>query len=633
MNNSLLHVCRKTDADNRYYPPVIGNGDLSVSIDFEGVQNQIRREWMTPGIFRAGKRYFQQGFPLIHFGYVTQQISEQGDLIDWTQTLNTEEAFIQCQRKYSNGLCAETTVFCHENRPILGFRVKLSEAKEFTFRYTIPYQRKLKLVAISDHALAYDADSMAEDRGTVALLPPAGAKSETHPDGLSFTVTGTEFDFFLIFDEPAINDLDFDELFNDHKSCWEKFWDEGYVRGLPVKIQKMYNTALYHLKIFSTKWSIPMGLFPLHWEGRYFGYDETFSFDALLTGGHVKMAKKIPDFRYSTLERALQLHKATCEKEGTAASFAVESMEDGSEGTPPGFWDKHIFQTATIGMCAGLYVQYTGDKEFLKGKAYPMMRACSEYFRRGFIYHTADGKTIIGKCTDLERLGAFVENGFVTTCSVIRLFRMTAEYAAELNFDAELAAELSKLADELFAGLPRDDEKYLPRIGYTQRSIASYLGIYPFGVTTYDDPFQKAAIEDADQHWDDFALQYTAGGECDLNAMSNWYKGIIAINYAMGGRLKDAVDLVDRATTILGCFDECFEVFAWKYRPWFTTASSAVLRAVHALLLQNDEIQEKTFEYWKNVEFKLQLFNGKKVHAKAVDGKLVEKTVMEDELK
>ena len=226
-----------------------------------------------------------------------------------------------------------------------------------------------------------------------------------------------------------------------------------------------------------------------------------------------------------------------------------------------------------------------------------------------------------------------MENGFVTTCSVIRLFRMTAEYAAELNFDAELAAELSKLADELFAGLPRDDEKYLPRIGYTQRSIASYLGIYPFGVTTYDDPFQKAAIEDADQHWDDFALQYTAGGECDLNAMSNWYKGIIAINYAMGGRLKDAVDLVDRATTILGCFDECFEVFAWKYRPWFTTASSAVLRAVHALLLQNDEIQEKTFEYWKNVEFKLQLFNGKKVHAKAVDGKLVEKTVMEDELK
>lgn len=630
MDNSLLHICRKTDADNRYYPPVIGNGDLSVSIDFEGVQNQIRREWMTPGIFRAGKRYFQPGFPLIHFGYVTQQISEIGDLADWTQTLNTEEAWIECEREYTDGFRATTKVFCHEHRPILGFRVTFSQERDFTFRYTIPYQRKLKLAAISNHTLAYDADSMSEDCGTIALLPPANAKSETHPDGLSFTVTGTSFDFFLVFDEPAVETLDFDDLFREHQNCWQKFREEGYVRNLPVNIQKMYNTALYHLKIFSTKWSIPMGLFPLHWEGRYFGYDETFSFDALITGGHTKMAKKIPDFRYSTLERALRLHKATCEKEGTAASFAVETLEDGSEGTPAGFWDKHIFQTATIGMCAGLYVYYTGDKEFLKEKAYPMLRGCSEYFRRGFIYHTADGKTIIGKCTDLERLGAFVENGFVTTCSVIRLFRMTAEYAGELNVDAELAAELSRLADELYAGLPRDEEKYLPRIGYTQRSIASYLGIYPFGVTTYDDPLQKAAIEDADQHWDDFALQYSAGGDCDLNAMSNWYKGIIAINYAAGNRTKDAVDLIDRASKILGCFDECFEVYAWKYRPWFTTASSAILRAVHALLVNQDEIRENTLEFWRDVEFKLQLSDGRKLKAKAEDGKLVEKMIEKD---
>lgn len=630
MDQSVLHVCRKADADARYYPPVIGNGDLSVSIDYEGVQNQVRREWMTPGIFRAGKRYFQQGFPLIHFGYVTQEIARQGELSDWTQTLNTEDAYILCERDYADGFHAETLVFCHEHLPILGFRVKFSQEREFTFRYTIPYQRKLKLAAISDHALAYDADSMAEDRGTIALLPPCNAKSETHPDGLSFTVTGTSFDFFLVFDDPVIASPDFDALFHEHQTCWHRFWEEGYVRGLPCKIQKMYNTSLYHLKIFSTKWSIPAGLFPLHWEGRYFGYDETFSFDALLTGGHTKMAKKIPDFRYSTLARALILHKATAEKVGTAASFAVEAMEDGSEGTPPGFWDQHIFQTATIGMCAGLYVQYTGDKTFLKEKAYPMMRGCSEYFRRGWIYHTTDGKTIIGKCTDLERLGAFVENGFVTTCSVIRLFRMTAQYAGELNTDGELAIELSRLADELFAGLPRDEEKYLPRIGYTHRSIASYLGIYPFRVTDYSDPLQKAAIEDADRHWDDFALQYSAGGDCDQNAMSNWYKGIISISYAMSGRLKDAVELIGRATTILGCFDECFEIYSWKYRPWFTTASGAILRAVHALLVQNDEIQEETLKFWPDAEFKLQLTNGRKIHGKASDGQIREKTVIED---
>lgn len=625
--NLHLHTCIKSQEDNRYYPPIIGNGDLSVSIDYDGVQNQIRREWMTPGIFRAGKRFFQQGFPLVHFGYVTQQFEKSAELTDWTQTLNTEEAYISCAREYTDGLHAETLVFCHPERPILAFRVIFSEERTFTFRYTIPYQRRLALAAISKIALAYDADSMAEDRGTVALIPPENATSFTHPDGLSFTATGTKFDFFLVFDEPSTTKLNFDELFQCHKKHWAEFWDEGYVRGLPDTIQRMYNTALYHLKVFSTKWSIPMGLFPLHWEGRYFGYDETFSFDALLTGAHTAMAKKIPDFRYSTLERALCLHKATCEKVGTAASFAVETMEDGSEGTPPGFWDKHIFQTATIGICAGLYVEYTGDFAYLREKAYPLMRAASEYFRRGHIYHTADGKTIIGKCTDLERLGAFVENGLITTCAVIRLFRMTAQAASQLKVEPEYAAELTKLAEELFAGLPRDEEKYLARAGYTQGSIAAYLGIYPFGVTSYDDPLQKAAIEDADKRWGDFALQYSAGGDCDLNAMSNWYKGIIAIAYTSGGRLEEAVELMERATKILGYFDECFEVFAWKYRPWFTTASSAILRAIHALLLQDDAIQEKTLALWPNVEFKLQLKGGKKLYAKASNGKIITKKI------
>ena len=54
------------------------------------------------------------------------------------------------------------------------------------------------------------------------------------------------------------------------------------------------------------------------------------------------------------------------------------------------------------------------------------------------------GRFIIGKCTDLERLGAACENPFMTTCGAIALFRAAAE-AAELPLlpaDIELVASL-----------------------------------------------------------------------------------------------------------------------------------------------------------------------------------------------
>ncbi len=615
--SGFVNICNKKDADDRYFPPLIGNGDLSVTIDYEGNQPQVPKNFMTPGIFRAGKRFFMPGYPLINFGHVMQG-GPWGELVDWRQTLNTGEAYILCERDYDTGIHAEMKVFCHAEQNIIAFRCSFSREIEYTFQYSIPYQRRLQLHPVSNCAIAYNADSMFDDSGMITLVAPEGANSFPRQDGLTFIAKGKSFDFFLVFDQQP-EKLDFDDLLESHRQVWRRFWDEGYVRLPDIAVQRMYNTALYHLKVFSTKWSIPTGIFPLHWEGRYFGYDEMYCFDALLGGGHLELAKKIPDFRYSTLEQRLGYHKATCEKVGTAVSFPVETMENGLEGTPPGFWEGHIFQTANAGICAGWYVKYSGDMEYLKEKAYPLMRACSEYFRRGHIYKNGE-KTIIGKCTDLERLGAFVENGLVTTCSVIALFRMTAEYAEKLNADAELAAELKKLAEELFDGLPSDGEKYIPAPGYGQRSIASYIGTYPYGVVMPDNPLQEAAISDADDHWDDFALQYASG----RGNMSNWYKGIIANAYIRGGRFRDAAALISKASEVLGCFGECFEIYDWRYRPWFTTASGAIISAINSMLLLDGKFQEEVLSVWPDFEFCLMAPGGSRVRRKAVAGKMVE---------
>ncbi len=621
--NTFLQICSKAQADDRYYPPVLGNGDLSLAIDYEGCQRQITRQFMTPAIFRAGKRYFAPGYPLINFGYFMQDFGSS-DLIDWTQTLDTENAIMTCNCVFSDGLKASSRIFCHAERALIAFSVSLSETREYKFRHSIPYQRRLAMSPVSNHRIAYDADSMNHDRGNITLIPPEGAQSFAWQDGLSFSIKGRDFTFFLAFDEEE-STFDYESLYASHQKNWHDFWNEGYVRLPSEAIERMYHTGLYHLKIFSTKWSIPMGLFPLHWEGRYFGYDEIYSFDALLSSGHLALAKKIPEFRHSLLGSELQRHKATCEKRGVAMSFPVETLENGQEGTPPGFWCEHIFQTAHIGICAGWYAKYSGDKAFLREKGYPLMRSCAEYFRLGHIYRTEDHKTIIGKCTDLERLGAFVENGFVTTCSVICLFRLASEYAEQLGLDGQLAAEWKRLAEELKEGLPKDNEKYLPRIGYAQRSIAVYTGLYPYGVTSENDPLQKAAILDADAHWEDFALQYTTGGK----VMSSWYKGMICLAYAHCGRLADAAELLESAAHSVGCFHECFEIYDWRYRPWFSTAAGALVRAINAMFVQNGALVPGILKTWPDFEVKLQIENGRMLYARAVSGALQEQKIIE----
>lgn len=60
-----------------------------------------------------------------------------------------------------------------------------------------------------------------------------------------------------------------------------------------------------------------------------------------------------------------------------------------------------------------------------------------------FAYAAKSGdKLIIGKCTDIERLGPAVENPFLTSCGAIYNFEIAARAADILGIDAEYAAKL-----------------------------------------------------------------------------------------------------------------------------------------------------------------------------------------------
>ena len=107
------------------------------------------------------------------------------------------------------------------------------------------------------------------------------------------------------------------------------------------------------------------------------------------------------------------------------------------------------------------------------------------------IYKTENGKVIIGRCTDLERLGPHRENAYMTTCGVIKTLIIFNEVSEILGVDREFAAECRRTAEELKRDLPNDGRKYIPYADCEEISIALLSGTYPFDVIESESTLQR----------------------------------------------------------------------------------------------------------------------------------------------
>ncbi|MBO4632616.1 MAG: hypothetical protein J5858_11900 [Lentisphaeria bacterium] len=566
-----------------YVPPALGNGLLSLMIDREGNMAQNEYCGMTPVIVRAGCRYDHAARQLIRFGYFEQRLSGAGKLTDFRQTLDLECGCCRCTAHYESGLEVVTTVFCHLERNIIVVRKEFASGRavrEFSFRYTFPETPYLRITSRRNGRLNWQSGTRS---GYVQVISSALRPHFLHNGTLEFSGRTMAADFFLSFDETLSAGEDFDTLFASHSAAWKKYWSDSRIEIPDKALQKMYMTAQYHLRISSTPWSVPTGIFPTHWEGRFFAYDEFYIHGALLTSGHFSEAEKIVRFRAATLPAAL--HRACflklCPEPNLAAHYPWETLEDGSEGGPEGFWLDRYIHMANIGLSCWEHWCFTRNRGLLEHELYPVIRACAEYFRRSAVYTDSLTGPYIGKCTDMERLGELVERPYSTTCGGIALFRAAACCAEILRRDAALRKEWKSLAEKLLKNLPADGKSYVPYPGCRMHSIAMYHGLFPYGVVSPDDPRQSSAIRETEDHFQEFAGQYFKGKK-----LSAWYAGVIASAEIRRGNAAKALALLSEAAKYAtGCFYECFEVYEKQKLPWFSTASGTIVRALNELLL------------------------------------------------
>ncbi len=633
-----------------YVPPLVSNGSLSMLVDYQGGQSQRAYSRMTPGIWWAGRRYGPGHNDMVPFGHFEQELSADGKACktptSWTQSLNTQEARVTCRDDYGDAVTVETVVFTHlaHDLIVVKKRVSAKDSKVRSARLTFKYQftppgnenriprRTTCASAWSEVSqsvdLRYHVDGHRPYDGIISVFSdkPVTAAIDRQAVALSAEVAldaarPAEMTFYLLFvDSMDGNDyLDraaqlksrirqegFDGMLASHRQEWAKYWDESYVRIPDERLERAYCTAQYHLRANATKWSFPVGIFPTHWAGKFFGWDEMFCYQALVSSNHRDIARRCPEFRFAGLQKALD-RASHYGKPGTyGARFPWETLEDGTEGAPPGFWMEHVFHMSNIALSAWFQHLYTEDAAYLKNTGYPVIKECARFFLANMVYEAPDGGMFIGKCTDLERLGPARQNPFMTSCGAIYTLEAAAQAAALLKTDEAEAAAWKHAAAKLRESLPHDGNRYVPYAGYKEESVASLGGLFPYPLFDATDARQRNAV-----------YHFVANGRASGNmypvgqSVCAWYAGWMAAALAALGDKTEPIKLLDEAAAGAGCFGEMFEINEAKVsmHPWFSTASGNVVYALNQMLVQSrgDQIRiaPAVPETWKDYSFKL----------------------------
>lgn len=608
----------KTGKTNSYVPPVLGNGSLSTQIDFRGEQRQYSYFKMVPGLYRAGRRYDNRSGALFPHGCFFTA-ADPGRLLSWSETLHCDEAMATASCRYSGNREIHTAAFIHWGGDVLAVRKELVNIDDFKLEYVFGWSlpgelhqhgearqsRNRRMIPIPPWGMQFSAESTGgrliinyriadkrNFRGRLLVVSPTPGAS-WRIDGNRFELTlpshSTRLDLLIIptdmLDSPRKqrraeewSHSTFDELLAGHRRIAAAYWRKSSINIPDPKLMSTYCTSLYYLKCCSTRWGIPVGIFPSHWNGTYFGFNNFVQ--TLCAAGHFQEARKVPEFRRRVLDHAIR--RVSSKTSWVGARFAWMSDENDNECTSHGHWCDHIFHLGCIAEEAWRYYQFRPDTSYLRETAYPLLKNCSEYFLKMKIYELKDGRTIVAACTDMERLGAGRRNAFLTTCLVIGTLEWAAQAAEILACDSNDAAVWRDTADRLRRALPSDGHKYLPYPDCDTSSIAVLGGIYPSDVLSEDDPLQLAAVEDFCRRCNEVGNMYRVGG-----GLCTWYAAFLSIVLLRLGDRR-ALEFIRLAQQVTGCFAEPFEINEPGRHvgvPWCTEPATCYARAIQELLM------------------------------------------------
>ncbi len=662
---------RSIDNADCYFPPILGNGEISLAVDCEGGLNYSADEYYQKDVLgfdgivvRCGRRCNLNSRTktsnLFSFGKI---IFEEGtSLKEWEQTLIVEEGMVESKCEYEDDVKIFTKAFIHPKLNIFAINkvFNCSEEKEASYVFKLEDSKEgmdelINITGISkcdeEMRVGFKIYGMDVYTGEVRLYIDTPYTVEQIDKGvrLKFNVKDNnsvtfyyylednleEKNYFKTLDElkNIIDERKYSGLLAECVQNYKEYFEQGFVKTSDEKLNDIYKTALYDLKCYTTKYSIPVGLNNGYWGGRYFAFDEYYGYLGLITSNRADLAKRVPEFRLNVCLPMAIAFASDCHKNEDSVDMARFFWQTGEKSEVElaaiGVWLNHVFHMPLIGIGAFELYEYTNDIDFLE-RAYKMIRACSMFFTKSQIYKDGD-KYYIGKCNDLERLGAAAENPFMTSCGTIKLLECCAKAAQILGIDDEYRQECEMLAAKLRESLPVENEMYVPLLNCDQKSIAVFAGKFPFDAIDARDTKLLKSWEDFEKNGQKYGNMYPMG-----NGISTWYACWKAEAYARAGMPEKAYDALGQAMNSIGVFNELFEINEENihYRPWFSTANGIFLSAVNESLLQSTSesinILPGIPKNDMNIEFKLAVKGGAYALVKIENGELNEVNIVKD---
>ncbi|HUU94683.1 MAG TPA: hypothetical protein VM487_03010 [Phycisphaerae bacterium] len=364
-----------------------------------------------------------------------------------------------------------------------------------------------------------------------------------------------------------------------HERAWAGFWCSGHVEFGDADLQAVRAACLYTLRCNASPWSIPPGYLSTHWEGRTF-HDEFYPFMALVSGGHLDLAERIPNHRLNTLPVALR------RSGGHGAYFSWEATEDGEESAPYGHWTDERFIHGQFSEAAWRYYLHAGDADAL-ARYYPLLRGCAEWLIYDVLVRDEAARLKTRAITDMNEGVYPVSNSIFVACATVRTLENAARAAELLGVDAAQRDKWRTLAAELRSNLPTDPTgaRYAYAADAETPVSVNHLGmVFPFSFDVHGDEARETAIE--------AYRVYQGGDSTETNVFEMnwiWTVGLLAAQFFYRGLADEGYAVLRHALDVTGPFRapcEHFRKDEGPYLPWFTSGAGAFVYATNAMFVQ-----------------------------------------------
>lgn len=240
-------------------------------------------------------------------------------------------------------------------------------------------------------------------------------------------------------------------LLNRHRQHWAAFWAKSYIQIPNGYLENLYYFTLYQLAASSQGDYPPTdcgGFWTWNHDvrrwGHYYQWNVQQQYWPVHASNHAELARPYLDFRFRTLPEAKKYAREVHNREGAFYSDVTDRWGRGAIHDTVSY----IFTAGPeVAMDFWRHYLYDPNLEFLRERAYPIMKACAQFYLET-ARKEADGKYHIPKATAYEN--HLFQKDPITDLATIRQFFPACIQASEiLSVDAALRERWREVVENL----------------------------------------------------------------------------------------------------------------------------------------------------------------------------------------